>query len=93
MFRWKKLKDRLAQNVRNEKKIAMLADQLSKTMQAVKNLNQIATQFQAKIDTSRLTFGGYNNSAIGRESEIVGELFTYKTGELIGPLKGKFGPM
>lgn len=86
-----KVKDRLAQNVRNEKKIAMLADQLSKTMQAVKNLNQIAAQFQAKIDTSRLTFGGYNNSAIGRESEIVGELFTYKTGELIGPLKGKFG--
>jgi parvulin-like peptidyl-prolyl isomerase len=71
-----KVKDRIAQNVRNEKKIEMLADRISKTMQSVKNFDQLALHFQAKIDSARLSFGGYNNSAIGREPELVGQLFT-----------------
>jgi peptidyl-prolyl cis-trans isomerase D len=86
-----KVKDRITQNVRNEKKIEMLADRMGKSMQSSKNFNQLSMQFQAKIDTSRLTFGGYSNSAIGREQEIVGQLFTCKPGELLGPLKGKYG--
>ncbi len=86
-----KIKDRITQNVRNEKKIAMLADQLSKLMQSLKNFNQIAIQFQGKIDTTNLTFSGNNNSNIGREKEVTGKLFTCKTGEMIGPLKGKYG--
>jgi len=86
-----KVKERIAQGVRNEKKAAMLADQLTQMKPTVKNFDQLAMQFQAKIDTTNLTFGGYNNSAIGREPEIVGKLFTYKAGELIGPLKGKYG--
>ena len=86
-----KVKDRIAQNVRNEKKVAMLADRLTQSIKAIKNFNQLAMQSQAKIDTANMTFGGFNNSAIGREPEIVGRLFTCKAGELIGPLKGKFG--
>ena len=86
-----KLKDRIAQNVRNEKKAAMLADKLTQSMQTLKNFNQLAMQFQAKIDTSKLNFTGYSNSAIGREPEITGQLFNAKPGELLGPLKGKFG--
>ncbi len=86
-----KIKNRITQSVRNEKKVDMIADRLGKSMQAVKNLNQIALQFQVKVDTARLTFGGYNNSAIGREAELVGRLFTSKPGELVGPLKGKYG--
>jgi peptidyl-prolyl cis-trans isomerase D len=86
-----KVKDRITQNVRNEKKIEMLADRMSKSMQSIKNFNQIALQFQAKVDTTRLSFGGYNNSAIGREAELVGQLFTCKPGEMAGPLKGKYG--
>jgi parvulin-like peptidyl-prolyl isomerase len=86
-----KIKDKITQNVRTEKKVEMLADKMSKSLQSVKNFNQIAIQFQAKIDSTRLTFGGYNNSAIGREAELVGQLFTSKPGELVGPLKGKYG--
>jgi hypothetical protein len=69
----------------------MLADRLTQSMKTIKNFNQLAMQSQAKIDTFNLAFGGYNNSAIGREPEIVGKLFTCKAGEMIGPLKGKFG--
>jgi peptidyl-prolyl cis-trans isomerase D len=86
-----KVKERIAQSVRNEKKAGMLADRLTEAMKSIKNIVQLAMQVQAKVDTSNLTFGGYNNSAIGREPEIVGQLFTCKAGELIGPLKGKYG--
>ncbi|MCX6246632.1 MAG: SurA N-terminal domain-containing protein [Bacteroidetes bacterium] len=86
-----KIKDRITQGVRNDKKTTMLADRLSKAMQSNKNINQLALQFQAKVDTVTVTFGGYNNSAIGREPQVVGELFTCKTGELKGPFKGKNG--
>ncbi len=86
-----KVKERIAQNVRNEKKVEMLADRLTQSIKTIKNFYQLAIQSQAKIDTVNLTFGGYNNSPIGREPEIVGRLFTCKTGELIGPLKGKTG--
>jgi peptidyl-prolyl cis-trans isomerase D len=86
-----KVKERIAQGVRNEKKASMLFDRLNQSIKTIKNLDQLAMQFQTKIDTAKLTFGGFNNSLIGREPEIIGQLFTYKTGELIGPLKGKFG--
>ena len=86
-----KIKDRIMQSVRNEKKGAMLAGQLTNAMKTVKDLNQLAMQFKSKVDTINLTFGGFNNSAIGREPEIVGQLFTVKQGELTGPLKGKYG--
>jgi peptidyl-prolyl cis-trans isomerase D len=86
-----KVKDRITQAVRNEKKIAMISDKVGKSMESVKNFNQLAMQFQAKIDTTNLIFGGYNNSSLGREPELVGKLFTCKVGELVGPLKGKYG--
>jgi peptidyl-prolyl cis-trans isomerase D len=86
-----KVKERITANVRNDKKITMLADKLVQSMQTVKNFNQLAIEFQTKIDTVKLTFGGYNNSALGREPEVIGKLFASKPGELIGPIKGKFG--
>jgi len=86
-----KVKDRMTQAVRNDKKANMLAERLKTSMQTLKNFNQLALQFQAKIDTTKVTFGGYNNSLLGREPELIGQLFTCKPGELIGPLKGKYG--
>jgi len=86
-----KIKDRITQNVRNDKKIEMLNDKLRNILQATKDLNQISMQLQSKIDTARLTFGGYNSSPIGRDPEIIGKLFTGKPGELLGPLKGRYG--
>ncbi|MGA3012977.1 MAG: peptidylprolyl isomerase [Bacteroidales bacterium] len=86
-----KIKDRITQNVRNEKKIDMLNDKLRNILQTTKDLNQISIQLKSKIDTARLTFGGYNNSVIGRDPEIVGKIFSVKTVELFGPIKGKYG--
>ena len=86
-----KIKDRITQNVRNDKKIDMLNDKLRNILQATKDINQISMQLHSKIDTARLTFGGYNSSAIGRDPEIVGKLFASRTGELLGPIKGKYG--
>jgi peptidyl-prolyl cis-trans isomerase D len=86
-----KVKDRMTQAVRNEKKTTILAERVKSSMQTLKNFNQLAMQFQAKIDTSKLTFGGYNNSLLGREPELIGKLFTCKAGEMIGPLTGKYG--
>jgi peptidyl-prolyl cis-trans isomerase D len=86
-----KVKERITQNVRNEKKVGMLVERLTQSMKTINNFNQIAMQFQTKIDTVKLTFGGFNNTAIGRDPEIIGKLFTCKANELIGPLKGIFG--
>jgi len=86
-----KIKERIATNVRNEKKAAMLASQMAQMKPTLKNFDQLAMQFKTKVDTVSLTFGGYSNSAIGREPELIGQLFTCKAGELIGPLKGKYG--
>jgi len=86
-----KLKDRMTQAVRMEKKIDILGDRISKSMSTIKDITQFAYQFQAKVDTVNLTFGGYSNSAIGREPEILGQLFTLKPGVIQGPLKGRFG--
>jgi peptidyl-prolyl cis-trans isomerase D len=85
------LKDRITQAVRNEKKITILNERIEKSIQTLPNLNQLAMQFRAKTDTSNLTFIGYNSSAIGREPELVGKMFTVKPGVIQGPLKGKFG--
>jgi len=86
-----KIKDRITQAVRNEKKISIISEQVSKSIPSLQNFNQLAMQFRSKVDTLILTFGGFNNSSIGREPEILGQLFTMKPGVLIGPLKGKYG--
>jgi peptidylprolyl isomerase/peptidyl-prolyl cis-trans isomerase D len=69
----------------------MIAERLSTSMQSLKNFTQLAMQFQTKIDTTNLTFAGYNNSPIGRDPEVLGQLFSCKANELLGPLKGKYG--
>ena len=86
-----KIKDKVTQFVRTEKKVDMLGDRITKSMSTIKDITQFAYQFQAKVDTVNITFGGYNNSAIGREPEIVGQLFSLKPGVIQGPLKGRFG--
>jgi peptidyl-prolyl cis-trans isomerase D len=86
-----KVKERITQNVRGEKKVDMIMSRLTQSMATLKNFDQLAIQSRSKIDTINLTFGGYNNSPIGREPEVVGKLFASKAGELIGPVKGKYG--
>ncbi|MEI7983425.1 MAG: hypothetical protein WCI71_17375, partial [Bacteroidota bacterium] len=44
-----------------------------------------------KVDTTVLTFAGFSRSAIGREMELVGQIFSYKKGQSEGPLTGNYG--
>ncbi|TSA24800.1 MAG: peptidyl-prolyl cis-trans isomerase, partial [Bacteroidetes bacterium] len=85
------LKERIEPNVKNLKKIELMAGQLTEALQRVTDLNELATSFNTRVDTTIVTFAGMNRSTIGRENDVVGELFTLPAGKLVGPLQGNFG--
>jgi peptidyl-prolyl cis-trans isomerase D len=87
----KNLKPRIEPSVRNMKKIDILAEKMNKAIAGNKDFAALAISLNAKIDTAMVTFSGFNRSNIGRESEIVGKLFTSKKGDLLGPLTGNYG--
>jgi hypothetical protein len=88
-----KIKDRIEPSVRNVKKIEMLAEKMKKALQTSKDIYLLAQNLNSKVDTVGVSFAGFGGSAIGREVEIIGEIFsgTMKKGELYGPLTGNFG--
>jgi peptidyl-prolyl cis-trans isomerase D len=85
-----KIKDRITMVVRNGKKIGILSQQVEKALKTTNDFSQLALHFRSKVDTSSLTFGGFNNAAIGREKDVLGKLFTMKPGVILGPLTSKF---
>ncbi len=85
------VKQRIEPSVKNMKKIDMVAENITNMMKNTKDITALATRLNAKLDTSLVTFSGYNQSSIGRENEVVGQLFHKKKGELVGPLTGNFG--
>ncbi|MEI7500617.1 MAG: peptidylprolyl isomerase [Bacteroidota bacterium] len=85
------IKKRIEPSVKNMKKIDMLADKMKQTLSSNKDIRTLASSLATKVDTVVLTFTGYSRSAFGRESELVGQIFTSKKGELKGPLTGKSG--
>jgi peptidyl-prolyl cis-trans isomerase D len=87
----KNIKARIEPSVKNMKKIDLLAEKLTKELSATKDITALASKLNAKLDTSMVTFSGFNRSNIGREAEIVGKLFTSKKGDLVGPLTGNYG--
>ncbi len=87
----KDIKARIEPSVKSQKKIDMMAEKMTKEMATTKDITALANKMGAKIDTSAVTFSGMNRSAIGREAELVGKLFTAKIGELLGPLTGNSG--
>jgi peptidyl-prolyl cis-trans isomerase D len=87
----KDIKARIEPSVKSQKKIDMMAEKMTKEMATTKDIAALANKMGAKIDTSAVTFSGMNRSAIGREAELVGKLFTAKKGELLGPLTGNSG--
>jgi peptidyl-prolyl cis-trans isomerase D len=86
-----KVKDRIEPNVKNYKKIELLAARMTKAYTPGKDLYALAVEFNAKVDTTNITFTGYGRVAIANEGEIVGNLFTLKTGIVSGPLIGNYG--
>lgn len=85
------VKQRIEPSVKNMKKIEKVSDQIKNMMNNTKDITALAARLNGKLDTTMVTFSGFNQSNLGREGELVGQLFTKKKGELIGPLTGKFG--
>jgi peptidyl-prolyl cis-trans isomerase D len=85
------IKEKIEPNVKNFKKIELLADKMTKAYQSTKDLNSLAQQLNAKIDTSDIKFTGYGRTAISNEGEIVGSLFNLKKDQVTGPLTGNYG--
>ncbi len=85
------VKKRIEPSVKNMKKIEKVSDQIKNMMNNTKDITALAARLNGKLDTTMLTFGGFNQSNLGREGELVGQLFTKKKGELVGPLTGNFG--
>ena len=86
-----KLKDKIEPNVKNYKKIELLAEKMKKAFGSKKDLPSLAAEFNAKIDTSDIKFSGYGRTSISNEGEIVGSLFTLKKDVVMGPLTGNYG--
>ncbi len=85
-----KMKDKIKQGVMNEKKLALLTDRIRKSMTTTKDLYTLANEYGTKIDTAVLAFSGFGNSAIGRDGDVSGLLFTLKKGTIEGPFTGKY---
>jgi peptidyl-prolyl cis-trans isomerase D len=85
------VKPRIEPSVRNIKKVEILAERMTKAMAANKDINVLASQFNSKVDTTVLTFAGFSRTALGREPEVTGKIFTLPKGALQGPVSGNFG--
>lgn len=85
------IKARIEPSVKTMKKIEMMVDKMKTELAVTKDISAIASKLNSKLDTAMVTFSGYNRSNIGREPEIVGQLFSSKKGELLGPLTGTNG--
>jgi peptidyl-prolyl cis-trans isomerase D len=85
------VKAKIEPSVKSMKKIELMAEKMQKAVAGTKDLTALAAQFGAKIDTAMVTFSGFGRSNIGRELEIVGQLFNAKKGSFLGPLTGNYG--
>ncbi len=85
------VKDRIEPSVRNMKKAAVIAEKMKQSMTTAKEINSLAASMDTKVDTTVLTFSGFSRSAIGREMDIVGQIFSFPNGHTAGPLTGKYG--
>ncbi|MGE5423947.1 MAG: peptidylprolyl isomerase, partial [Syntrophothermus sp.] len=86
-----KVKDRLQMAVLNDKKCGVIYDKLKNSLKGRSDLYGISQEVGAKVDTVNLTFGGFSQSALGREFAIIGDLFTRKAPSFVGAVKGKYG--
>lgn len=85
-----KVKSRIESNVRNQKKLEVLAGKMTAAFQTNKDLYSLATAFRTKVDTAVITFKGYSRASIGRDMKVVGKLFTLPKGIVTGPVSGRF---
>ncbi|MEI6454882.1 MAG: peptidylprolyl isomerase [bacterium] len=85
------IKDRIEPSVKNYKRVEMLSEQMKKEGSGVNDINALGAKFNTKVDTLIFAFIGNNRSALAREGGLMGSIFTYKKGEIVGPLTGNYG--
>lgn len=85
-----KLKEKIKPGVLNDKKLELVAEKVRKALSPGKDIYALATEFNCKVDTLSVTFGGFNGNAIGRDFKVTGKLFTIKNGVLDGPFTGNY---
>ncbi|MCK7539508.1 MAG: SurA N-terminal domain-containing protein [Marinilabiliales bacterium] len=86
-----KVKERLEPAVRNVKKIEMTAKRIEDVMKTTTDFSAMASQLNARIDTTIVTFIAMNQYPITRDLEVVGKLFTLPANSIQGPLIGNQG--
>lgn len=78
-------------NVRNEKKIEQLAEKAEKAMASTKDINAIAAQLSAMVDSvSGVNFGGYYFGQYGPEMIAIGKTAAATKPGLLKPIKGTY---
>jgi peptidyl-prolyl cis-trans isomerase D len=86
-----KVKERLEPAVRNVKKIEMTAKRIEDVMKTTTDFSAMASQLNARVDTTVVTFIAMNQYPITRDLEVVGKLFTLPANSIQGPLIGNQG--
>ncbi|MBR5028961.1 MAG: peptidylprolyl isomerase, partial [Bacteroidales bacterium] len=78
--------------VRNEKKIELLAEKAEKVMASTKDINTIATQLQGIVDSlTGVNFSNYYFGSYGPEMTAIGKTASAKKAGLLKPIKGTYG--
>ncbi len=85
------VKEKIEPNVRNAKKIEILAGRLEEAMKNQTDIHSLAAAFNTKVDSTTLTFSGMSRSQIARENEVMGNVFVSPPGILAGPFQGNLG--
>ena len=82
------VRSRIEPSVKSMKKVEIMADRMKQVLKTTKDITAVAYKMNAKLDTAVVTLSGFNRSNIGREGDLVGQLFTAKKDNLLGPLTG-----
>jgi hypothetical protein len=85
------IRERIEPSVKNYKKVEMLSEQMKKDGAGLTDINALGAKLNTKVDTLIFAFLGNNRSPLAREGALMGSIFTYKKGEVVGPLTGNFG--
>jgi peptidyl-prolyl cis-trans isomerase D len=77
---------------RKDKKADMLANKIIDAKKSASSIALLAAKFNVKIDTARdVTFSSFGLPGVGPEQNVIGKVFTLKSGVLSEPLKGEKG--
>jgi peptidyl-prolyl cis-trans isomerase D len=83
------VRERIRPLVLREKKAEVLLGRLKESYTLGEDLTRLAQQFNTKVDSiPEITFGAFNIPGYGPELDIIGRIFSMKTGEVAGPIKG-----